>query len=147
MVCKQMLIGKKTKSNWFTSFARWTSRAAGRPSAFAAAAGIVLLWGVTGPIFGFSDTWQLVINTGTTIVTFLMVFVIQNSQNRDSEAIQVKLDEIIRSIEGAHNRLLDLEELEEEEIDQVLKNYRQLASEARNGKGSGTDCPPAPVAT
>jgi low affinity Fe/Cu permease len=106
-----------------------------------------VLWGVSGPLFGYSDTWQLVINTSTTIVTFLMVFVIQNSQNRDSEAIQVKLDELIRSIKGAHNRLLDLEELEEEEIEQIRKDYRRLAADARNGNGSGTDCPPAPAET
>ncbi len=140
-----MLIGKK-KASWFTRFARLTSRMSGHPGTFAAAVGIVLLWALTGPLFGYSDTWQLVINTGTTIVTFLMVFVIQNSQNRDSEAIQVKLDELIRAIEGAHNRLLDLEELEEEEIAKILKDYRSLAADARNGNGSGTDCPPAPKA-
>ena len=92
-----------------------------------------------------SDTWQLVINTGTTIVTFLMVFVIQNSQNRDSEAIQVKLDELIRSIDGAQNRLLDLEELEEGEIERLRKEYRNLAAKARDSEGSGTDCPPPPT--
>jgi len=139
-----MLIGKKDRS-WFSRFARWTSTAAGRPAAFAAAAGALLLWAVSGPIFGFSDTWQLVINTGTTIVTFLMVFVIQNSQNRDSEAIQVKLDELIRCIDGAQNRLLDLEELEEEEIEKLRKDYGHLASIARNGSGAGTDCPPSPA--
>ena len=105
---------------------------------------VVVLWVVSGPLFGFSDTWQLVINTGTTIVTFLMVFAIQASQNRDSEAIQVKLDELIRSIEGAENRLLDLEELDEDEIERVRGEYRQLASEARDEIGAGTDCPPAP---
>jgi low affinity Fe/Cu permease len=82
-------------------------------------------------VFGFSDTWQLVINTGTTIVTFLMVFLIQSTQNRDSEAIQVKLDEVIRSIEGAHTALLDLEELEEEELDRIRENYERLAAKAR----------------
>ena len=85
---------------WFTRFAKWTSRATGRPLTFSLAAGVILAWVVTGPLFGFSDTWQLVINTGTTIVTFLMVFLIQNTQYRDAEAIQVKLDELIRLSEG-----------------------------------------------
>ena len=104
-----------------------------------------LVWGISGPLFGFSDTWQLVINTGTTIVTFLMVFAIQASQNRDFEAIQVKLDELIRSIEGAQNQLLDLEELEEGEIERIRAQYRELASKARDGRGPGSDCPPAPA--
>jgi low affinity Fe/Cu permease len=139
-----MLIGKK-ESSWFSSFAREVATAAGRPGAFALAVAALVAWAVSGPLFGFSDTWQLVINTGTTIVTFLMVFVIQNSQNRDSEAIQVKLDELIRSIEGAQNKLLDLEELEQEQISDIRKEYRRLAADARNGNGSGTDCPPAPA--
>jgi low affinity Fe/Cu permease len=104
---------------------------AGRPSAFAFAVAVILVWAVTGPLFKFSDTWQLVINTGTTIVTFLMVFLIQNTQNRDSEAIQVKLDELIRATEKAHNALLDLEELEEHELDRVRANYERLAERAR----------------
>jgi len=136
------LSGKST--SFFTRFARWVSHATGSPLAFAMAFAVVVLWVVSGPLFGFSDTWQLVINTGTTIVTFLMVFAIQASQNRDSEAIQVKLDELIRSIEGAENRLLDLEELDEDEIERVRGEYRQLASEARDEIGAGTDCPPAP---
>ena len=118
-------------TSWFGRFARETSRAAGRPSAFGLAAAVVLLWLVTGTLFGFSDTWQLVINTGTTIVTFLMVFMIQNSQNRDSEAIQVKLDELLRATNGAHNALLDLEELEERDLDRIRESYKQLASKAR----------------
>jgi low affinity Fe/Cu permease len=132
-------------ASMFTRFARWSSRAAGTPVAFVAAVAVVVVWGVTGPLFGFSDTWQLVINTGTTIVTFLMVFAIQASQNRDSEAIQVKLDELIRSIEGAQNSLLDLEELEEDDIERLRKKYRGLAAEARESQGPGTDCPPAPT--
>ena len=129
----------------FTRFARWSSRAAGTPLAFVAAVAVVLVWGITGPIFGFSDTWQLVINTGTTIVTFLMVFAIQASQNRDSEAIQVKLDELIRSIEGAQNSLLDLEELDEGEIERLRKKYRDLAAKARDSEGPSSDRPPAPT--
>ncbi len=139
-----MLIGKRDAS-WFSVFARRAATAAGRPAAFALAVGALVIWAVSGPIFGFSDTWQLVINTGTTIVTFLMVFVIQNSQNRDSEAIQVKLDELIRVIEGAQNKLLDLEELEQEEISGIRKEYRRLAARARNGDAAKDDCPPAPV--
>jgi low affinity Fe/Cu permease len=123
---------KPTKStSWFTRFAKWTARAAGHPTAFAFAVSIIFVWGVVGPIFGFSDTWQLIINTGTTIVTFLMVFLIQNTQNRDSEAIQVKLDELIRAVEGAHNALLDLEELDEEELDRIRASYEKLAEDAR----------------
>ena len=118
-------------SSWFTIFAKATSRATGRPSAFVAAGAIIVVWVVTGPLFHFSDTWQLVINTGTTIVTFLMVFLIQNTQNRDSEAMQVKLDELIRAIDGAHNALLDLEELEEPELDRIRLNYSNLAKKAR----------------
>lgn len=134
-----------TNASPFTRFARWTSRAAGTPHAFTGAVIVVVLWTLTGPIFGFSDTWQLIINTGTTIVTFLMVFAIQASQNRDSEAIQVKLDELIRSIEGARNSLLDLEELEEGEIKRLRDKYRSLAAKARTGNGPESNCPPAPT--
>jgi low affinity Fe/Cu permease len=118
-------------SSWFTNFAKWTARATGRPAAFALAAGIVIAWGLTGPLFGFSDTWQLVINTGTTIVTFLMVFLIQNTQNRDTEALQVKLDDLLRATKGAHVALLDLEELDDDELDRIRKDYEKLAKEAR----------------
>jgi low affinity Fe/Cu permease len=129
----------------FTRFTRWISHAAGTPTAFVAALGVVVVWMISGPLFGFSDTWQLVINTGTTIVTFLMVFAIQASQNRDAEAIQVKLDEVIRAIEGAQNNLLDLEELEESDIEHLRDEYRKLAAKARESSGSGTDCPPPPA--
>ncbi len=103
----------------------------GHPAAFIAAVGIIVVWGITGPLLGFSDTWQLVINTGTTIVTFLMVFLIQNTQNRDTVAIQVKLDELIRVIEKADNSLLDLEELEEKELERIRSNYERLAEIAK----------------
>jgi low affinity Fe/Cu permease len=123
---------RPTKSrHWFTRFAQWTARTTGRPSSFLVAFLVIVVWAVTGPLFGFSDTWQLVINTGTTIVTFLMVFLIQNTQNRDSEAIQVKLDELIRVTAGAHVALLDLEELEADELDEIRKQYEQLAERAR----------------
>ena len=109
------------------------SRAVGRPAAFALAIGLIAAWIVAGPVFGFSDTWQLVINTTTTIVTFLMVFLIQNTQNRDAEAIHLKLDELIKTMEGAHNALLDLEELEEADLDRIREHYERLAREARRG--------------
>ena len=115
----------------FTRFAKATSRLAGRPSAFGLAVIVILAWLMTGPLFHYSDTWQLVINTGTTIVTFLMVFLIQNTQNRDAEAVQVKLDELLRATAGAHNALLDLEELEEHELDQIRAGYGHLAERAR----------------
>jgi low affinity Fe/Cu permease len=115
----------------FTRFARWTSRATGHPATFVAAVLITIVWALTGPIFGFSDTWQLVINTGTTIVTFLMVFLIQNTQNRDSEALQLKLDELIRATNGAHNGLLDLEELTEDDLNRIKACYESLARKAR----------------
>ena len=119
-------------SNVFNRVAKGAARFTGRPACFAIALAIVLTWIVTGPIFGFSDTWQLVINTGTTIVTFLMVFLIQNSQNRDTEAMQLKLDELIRATQGAHNALMDLEELEERELDAFRSRYAALARAARD---------------
>jgi low affinity Fe/Cu permease len=116
----------------FTRFAKATARLAGRPGTFLTAAGLIVLWGLSGPIFGFSDTWQLIVNTSTTIITFLMVFLIQNTQNRDSEAIQIKLDELIRAMDGAHKSLLDLEELEEDELDRIRAPYQEMAQQARN---------------
>ena len=127
--------------------AKWASRATGRPLGFVLALLVVLAWIVTGPLFGFSDTWQLVINTGTTIVTFLMVFLIQNTQNRDTEAVQVKLDELIRATRGAHNALLNLEELEDRDIERIRVRYQRLAEEARaalhSDGGGDTDTPEA----
>ena len=115
----------------FARMAKATARWTGRPIAFLFAGGVVLAWAATGPIFGFSDTWQLAINTGTTVVTFLMVFLIQNTQYRDAEAVQVKLDELLRTTQGAHNALMDLEELEDTELDLMRKKYTELAELAR----------------
>jgi low affinity Fe/Cu permease len=126
-------------SSRFADFAKATSRASGRPAAFLLAAATIVVWLVTGPLFQFSDTWQLVINTGTTIVTFLMVFLIQNTQNRDSEALQIKLDELIRVTEGAHNALLNLEDLEDRELDRIRASYSSLATKAREDLNRGLD--------
>ena len=123
---------RPTKSrSWFTSLTKTTAHLAGRPVAFVTAVSLIAVWAITGPLFQFSDTWQLVINTATTIVTFLMVFLIQSTQNRDAEAMQVKLDEIIRAIGTAQNELLDLEELEEEDLNKIRASYEALARKAR----------------
>ena len=116
----------------FSRFAKWTAHTAGHPAAFGAAVLVIVGWAITGPVFHFSDTWQLVINTGTTIVTFLMVFLIQNTQNRDSAAMQLKLDELIRAAQGAHNALLDLEELAEDDLNRMRAHYEELARRARD---------------
>jgi low affinity Fe/Cu permease len=132
------------KSIRFANLARHISSVAGRPVAFGIALLVVLLWAASGPLFGFSDTWQLVINTSTTIITFLMVFVIQNTQNRDTAAIQIKLDELIRATQGAHNAILDLEQLDEEQLEHYLKRYEHLATAARIKLRAGridTDAP------
>jgi low affinity Fe/Cu permease len=115
----------------FGRFAKATAHWMGHPAAFGVAVAVILGWALTGPVFGFSDTWQLVINTGTTIVTFLMVFLIQNTQNRDSTALQIKLDELIRATQGAHIALLDLEELSPAELDGIRARYEELAARAR----------------
>jgi len=129
---------------YFDLVSKRVARFTGRPLAFGLALLVVLAWLVTGPLFKFSDTWQLVINTGTTIVTFLMVFLIQNTQNRDTEAMHIKLDELIRATAGAHNALLDLEELEQEKLDAFRAKYEALASSARadlRRGGLDTDTP------
>ncbi|HEX5214923.1 MAG TPA: low affinity iron permease family protein [Vicinamibacterales bacterium] len=125
-----------TNQSFFSRFAKKTARWSGRPGTFVLAASIIVIWAVTGPLFAFSDTWQLAINTGTTIVTFLMVFLIQNTQNRDTEALQIKLDELIRVTAAASNKLLDLEELEEAELDKIRKTYEDMAEKARVAQGS-----------
>ncbi len=123
----------------YSRFAQAASRFCGRPKVFVFAVLLIVVWLVTGPIFNYSDTWQLIINTATTIVTFLMVFLIQNTQNRDTEAIQIKLDELIRATQGAHNALLDLEDLEDQRLDEFRSKYRVLAATARSALEKG-DC-------
>ncbi len=128
----------------YGTLAKRISRWCGRPSTFLLALCVIVLWIVSGPLFGFSDTWQLVINTSTTIITFLMVFLIQNTQNRDTAAIQLKLDELIRATQGAHNALLDLEELDETQLENFRRRYERLATTARGRLSEGqpdTDTP------
>ena len=127
----------ESKNHIFTRFAKLTSHVTGKPITFILAVSIIIIWAITGPFFGFSDTWQLVINTGTTIITFLMVFLIQNTQNRDTEALQLKLDEIIRSIKGARNELMNLEDLDEQELDKIREEYLGLADVAQKIKERG----------
>jgi hypothetical protein len=121
----------------FSRFAKRTSSAAGHPITFTSAVSIILLWALTGSIFNYSDTWQLVINTGTTIITFLVVFLVQNTQNRDSAAIQLKLDELIRSMNGAHNSFLDIENMTERHIRQIKERFEKLAENAREDLRGG----------
>lgn len=121
----------------FNQVAKRVSIATGRPGTFVLASAVIVAWAMTGPIFHYSDTWQLVINTSTTIITFLMVFLIQNTQNRDSAALQIKVDELIRAVEGAHNALLDLEELDDEVLDGMRRRYEKLAVRARESIRAG----------
>ena len=124
-------------SESFSRFAKWTAHASGRPVTFGLAAAIILIWAVTGPIFHYSDTWQLFINTGTTIVTFLMVFLIQNTQNRDSTAMQIKLDELVRALSGAKDTVMSLEDADETELVALKARYDALAARARARAGEG----------
>lgn len=120
------------KNSFFTRFAKKTAHITGLPSTFLLAILAILIWAITGPFFHYSDTWQLIINTSTTIITFLMVFVIQHTQNRDSAALHLKLDELIRATKAAHDSLMDLEELEEDELEQIRSKYEEAAAKARN---------------
>src|SRR4029077_20184445 len=122
----------------YSRIANGAARLSGKPATFMLAVGVIVVWLITGPLFRYSDTWQLVINTTTTIITFLMVFLIQNTQNRDSHAMQIKLDELIRATQGAHNALLDLEELEEAQLDAFRARYEKLAQGARKELLNGT---------
>ncbi|MDX9925653.1 MAG: low affinity iron permease family protein [Ignavibacteriaceae bacterium] len=122
---------KNKKSKWFTRFAKLMAHVSGKPATFFSAVILIVLWALTGHLFHYNDTWQLVINTSTTIITFLMVFIIQNTQNRDTAALQIKVDELINVIAEANNSLLDLEELEEKELEHIRKKYSKLAREAR----------------
>jgi low affinity Fe/Cu permease len=119
------------KKSFFERFAEWATKATGSSVAFLLAAGIVIVWAITGPLFDYSETWQLVINTGTTIITFLMVFLIQKTQNKDSKAIHLKLNELIAASTGCSNRMVDIEDLTEIELDQLHKFYRKLAELAK----------------
>lgn len=124
-------MNKESSLPAFTIFAKWTAAMAGRPLTFTVCVLAILVWASLGPVFGFSDSWQLIINTGTTIVTFLMVFLIQNTQNRDSQSLHLKLDELIRVTKGAHNRLLDLEEMDDEQLERLRIVYERLGQKAR----------------
>lgn len=137
MALSEDIVSTSTTRSPFGRFAKWTATASGHPLAFLLAAFIVIIWLITGPIFQYSDTWQLVINTGTTIITFLMVFLIQNTQNRDSVAMQIKLDELIRSSHEAHNAILEIEELTEHELAELKKKYAELAAKARDNLRHG----------
>ena len=133
-----------SRKNSFNVLSQKVAYFSGHPATFFSALGIVILWAVTGPIFGFNDTWQLVINTGTTIITFLMVFLIQSTQNRDTAAMQIKLDELIRTTKGAHTVLLDLEELGEDQLEHIRTQYEKIAREAREtlkSENADTDMP------
>ena len=127
----------KQQKGFFVCFAQQTAAWSGKPAIFMLAAATVVVWGLTGPLFGFSDTWQLVINTGTTIITFLMVFLIQNTQNRDSRSLHLKLDELIRATEGAHTVLLNIEELSDEELSVISEKYRSIGELAHKRMRKG----------
>ena len=134
-----------SKTSWFARFAQHVSHLTGRPTAFIAALAVIVVWAFSGPFFHYSDTWQLVINTGTTIITFLMVFVIQNTQNRDTAAMHIKIDELIRVTSRARNILIDLEELDDKDLEHLRKEFERLAEEGRR-RAHSTELPHAKVA-
>jgi low affinity Fe/Cu permease len=123
-----------SRRSFFTRLSHATAHWAGKPQTFFVALSVIVIWGASGPVFGFNDTWQLVINTSTTIITFLMVFIIQNSQNRDTAAMQIKLDELLSKVEGAREELMDLEELDEEKLEKIRKEFEDRAGKARAGR-------------
>jgi len=125
---------RSAMNDFFRRFSQGVSEATGTPWAFVVAFGVIVVWAVTGPVFGFSDTWQLVINTGTTIVTFLMVFLIQNTQNRDAKAMHLKLDELLRGVQGARTGLVDLENLTDEELEELQAQFKALRERAARGE-------------
>ena len=125
----------------FNTIAKKASKAAGTPWVFCLALGLILAWALSGPLFGFNDTWQLVINTSTTIITFLMVFLIQHTQNADTAALHLKLDELIRVLRDADNILLDMEEMDDQKLEELRQRYEALAEKARNGSGGRSSGP------
>jgi len=137
MSSHEHIVHKDNKVSLFTRISQSVSSWTGKPITFFVAVGLIVVWAASGPIFGFNDTWQLVINTSTTIITFLMVFIIQNSQNRDTAAMQIKLDELILRLEGAREELLDLEELDEEDLAIIRRDFCQRASKARRAAQDG----------
>lgn len=126
---------QKKRGDWFGRMAQWTSHFAGHPVAFMAAAASLVIWGLTGPLYHYSDTWQLVANTATSLITFLMVFIIQNSQNRDTKAIHLKLDELIRAVNAAHNEMIDIEKLSTKDLERLASRYERIRGQAQQVNG------------
>jgi low affinity Fe/Cu permease len=132
-------MSQKRQTSWtFAELARWVSCLVGTPLSFGLACSVILMWTIAGPLFGYSDTWQLVINTGTTVITFLMVFLVQNTQNRDARALHLKLDELLRSVKAARNNLIDLEHCSDAEIAQLEHQFRALRRREKQDKAATT---------
>jgi low affinity Fe/Cu permease len=137
-----MQLDEEQKDSWtFSKIAQHTSRLLGKSTAFAAACAIIIVWAATGPVFGYSDTWQLIVNTGTTIVTFLMVFLVQNTQNRDARALHLKLDELLRSVKPARNKLIDLENCSDEEIEDIARQFQALREREKQRQKRSENAP------